>query len=127
MPSCFGNKLATLTRLPGPIRTLTSLKELRGENHPLNAPTEFMRLVNWLMGQTATPKDLFLVLPEESMVQTIREVSHSEVSGGVSGIYQETLLYSVWIQAMNSPGSRAMRMRHRRMLLRTHFWNFWIL
>ncbi|EKM78328.1 hypothetical protein AGABI1DRAFT_121436 [Agaricus bisporus var. burnettii JB137-S8] len=66
LPSCFGNKLVTLTRLPGTIRTLTS-KELRAENHSLNAPTEFMRLVNWLMGSTTIPQDLFLVPAEETM------------------------------------------------------------
>lgn len=73
--SCFGNKLTTLTRLPGPIRSLTSSKDLRPDNHPLNAPREIMRLVNWLMGSAKPPKDLFLIAAEETMVATIREVS----------------------------------------------------
>ncbi len=74
VPSCFGNKLTTLIRLPGPIRSLTSSNDLRPEDHPLNAPREIMRLVNWLMGSNNLPKDLFLVAPDEKMVETIREV-----------------------------------------------------
>ncbi|KXN92909.1 Inositol polyphosphate 5-phosphatase OCRL-1, partial [Leucoagaricus sp. SymC.cos] len=73
LPSCFGNKLSTLIRLPGPIRSLTSSKELRGENHPLNAPGEVMRLVNRLLSSTQPPEDLFLQPPEEEMFATIRE------------------------------------------------------
>ncbi|KAF9453377.1 DNase I-like protein [Macrolepiota fuliginosa MF-IS2] len=73
LPSCFGNKLSTLIRLPGPIRSLASSKDLRPENHPLNAPREVMRLVNWLMGSDKPPKNLFLVSPDETTLDTIRE------------------------------------------------------
>lgn len=74
VPSCFANKLTTLIRLPGPIRSLNSSNDLRSEDHPLNAPREIMRLVNWLMGSSNLPKDLFLIVPDENMVGTIREV-----------------------------------------------------
>lgn len=47
--TCFANNLARLTRLPGPIRSLKSPDDLRSEDHPINAPREIMRLVNWMM------------------------------------------------------------------------------
>jgi len=74
VPSCFGNKLETLIRLPGPIRTLKSPEELLPENHSLSAPGEVMRLVNWLMSNNEQPKGLFVQLPDEGMVAAIREV-----------------------------------------------------
>lgn len=128
VPSCFGNKLTTLTRLPGPIRTLTSSKELRAENHPLNAPREVMRLVNWLMGSTTLPKDLFLTSPEASMVETIREVSHPRLSPEVEfQCHWETPFCSASIQAKNSLGLPEMRVRHPHTRSREPSWSFWIL
>ncbi|KAF5350453.1 hypothetical protein D9756_008648 [Leucocoprinus leucothites] len=73
LPSCYGNKLETLIRLPGPIRNLKSSEDLRPENHPLNAPGEIMRLVNRLMSNAKPPDNLFLQPPDEDMITTIRE------------------------------------------------------
>lgn len=77
VPSCYGNKLETLIRLPGPIRTLESPEELLPENHSLNAPREVMRLVNRLMGNNEPQEDLFVQLPDEEMITVIREVCDS--------------------------------------------------
>lgn len=73
LPSCYGNKLETLIRLPGPIRTLESPEELLPENHSLNAPREVMRLVNRLMSNNEPQEDLFVQLPDEEMITMIRE------------------------------------------------------
>lgn len=77
VPSCYGNKLETLIRLPGPIRTLESPEELLPENHSLNAPREVMRLVNRLMSNNEPQEDLFVQLPDEEMITVIREVCDS--------------------------------------------------
>jgi inositol polyphosphate 5-phosphatase INPP5B/F len=47
--TCFANSLTRLARLPGPIRTLSSLDELLLESRSLTSPREVARLVNWLM------------------------------------------------------------------------------
>lgn len=93
--TCFSNKISTLTRLPGPIRSLVSLDDLRSENHPISAPREVMRLVNWMMSdhtndivrfqlQTMVinrlkiwPQDtLFIEYPaDERVTEILREVS----------------------------------------------------
>ncbi|KAF9460415.1 Endonuclease/exonuclease/phosphatase [Collybia nuda] len=71
--TCFSNELSRLTRLPGPIRSLTSPSDLRPENHPLNAPREIMRLVNWMMSEHASIDGLFILPAKEDIVDTIRE------------------------------------------------------
>ncbi|TFK32280.1 Endonuclease/exonuclease/phosphatase [Crucibulum laeve] len=70
--TCFANRLTTLTRLPGPIRSLKSPSEIKAENHAINAPREVMRVVNWMMTHS-TQNELFLSPPDEEIVDTIRE------------------------------------------------------
>ncbi|KAG6895749.1 hypothetical protein C0992_012867 [Termitomyces sp. T32_za158] len=70
--TCFANKLLWLTRLPGPVRSLDSLDDLRPQDQPINAPREIMRLINWMMsgyvddGMFASPGD-------EEVINAIRE------------------------------------------------------
>ncbi|KAJ3560511.1 hypothetical protein NP233_g10791 [Leucocoprinus birnbaumii] len=103
LPTCYGNKLETLTRLRGPIRDLKSSQELRPESNVLNAPGEIMRLVNRLMSNPQPPGDLFLQPPDEEMVTTIREcldtgedfpwlLEKSEAEAKVSHAFAHTLL-----------------------------------
>ncbi|KNZ81328.1 Inositol polyphosphate 5-phosphatase OCRL-1 [Termitomyces sp. J132] len=70
--TCFATKLSWLTRLPGPVRSLNSLHDLRPEDQPINAPSEIMRLVNWMM--SGHVDDGMFTLPgDESVIDTIRE------------------------------------------------------
>ncbi|KAF8816327.1 DNase I-like protein [Phlegmacium glaucopus] len=71
--TCFANQLSRLTRLRGPIRSMTSPNDLLPENHPRNAPREFMRLVNWMMSCTLNTDAMFLSPANEVTVNTIRE------------------------------------------------------
>ncbi|RDB17258.1 Inositol polyphosphate 5-phosphatase OCRL-1 [Hypsizygus marmoreus] len=71
--TCFANKLSRLIRLPGPICSLASPDDLRPEDHPINAPREVMRLVNWMMSDHANVDGLFISPADESIVDTIRE------------------------------------------------------
>ncbi|KAF9011762.1 Endonuclease/exonuclease/phosphatase [Cyathus striatus] len=71
--TCFANKLSTLTRLPGPIRSLASPTDLRAKHRPISASREVMRLVNWLMSTSGNMDDLFLKSADENMMDTIRE------------------------------------------------------
>ena len=41
-----------LTRLHGPVRSLATHDDLRPDNHPINAPREIMRLINYMMSGT---------------------------------------------------------------------------
>jgi phosphatidylinositol-bisphosphatase len=50
--TCFANTLGYLTQLPGPIRSVKPSAELLDDRHKKNAPTEVIRLVNWLMTST---------------------------------------------------------------------------
>lgn len=47
--TCFANTLERLTRLPGPISKLKSPEEVMPAGQAINAPTEIMRLINWMM------------------------------------------------------------------------------
>ncbi|EIN14588.1 DNase I-like protein [Punctularia strigosozonata HHB-11173 SS5] len=77
--TCFGNSLKTLTRLPGPIRSLES-KDLLPEEKANNAPREPMRLANWLMDHASWIVDhkehvqkLFLSDTAEDILVSIRD------------------------------------------------------
>ncbi len=52
--TCFANKLERLTRLPRPARSLGSPNDLLPESQSRNAPTELMRLINWMMTNPAS-------------------------------------------------------------------------
>ncbi|KAF8065021.1 DNase I-like protein [Lyophyllum atratum] len=71
--TCFANRLSRLTRLPGPIRALKSPDDLRPKDHPINAPREVMRLVNWMMSDHVNLNGLFILPADENLVDTIRE------------------------------------------------------
>ncbi|PPR03410.1 hypothetical protein CVT24_012705 [Panaeolus cyanescens] len=71
--TCFANKLTRLTRLKGPIRSLKSSGDLLPEDHPVNAPREVMRLVNWLMSNPSIADDLFITPGKPGTVGIIRE------------------------------------------------------
>ncbi|KAJ3544105.1 hypothetical protein NMY22_g2904 [Coprinellus aureogranulatus] len=71
--TCFGNTLAYLTQLPGPIRSVKASAELLDERHRKNAPTEIIRLVNWMMTNTTNMENVFLESGDEANVQKIRE------------------------------------------------------
>ncbi|KAG7095842.1 hypothetical protein E1B28_006537 [Marasmius oreades] len=59
--TCFANSLSRLTRLPGPIRSLTGPQDLLHEDRAINAPREIMRLVNWMMtGSHHAVEDIFV-------------------------------------------------------------------
>ncbi|KAF7329209.1 DNase I-like protein [Mycena kentingensis (nom. inval.)] len=70
VPTCFGNSLARLTRLPGPIR---AGGELLAEERAVNAPREVMRLINWMMSSNIRMERVFADQADESIVQQIRE------------------------------------------------------
>lgn len=46
--TCFSNDLRWLTRLRGPVRTVTPTN-LLPVDHATTAPKEIMRLINWIM------------------------------------------------------------------------------
>ncbi|KAG2058062.1 DNase I-like protein [Suillus hirtellus] len=71
--TCFANKLARLTRLPCPVRSMKSPNDQVPAQHLVNAPREIMRLINWLMTYVTDPSDLFNDLIEESICINIRE------------------------------------------------------
>ncbi|KAJ2922907.1 hypothetical protein H1R20_g14167, partial [Candolleomyces eurysporus] len=71
--TCFGNSLAFLTQLPGPIRSVKASTDLLDERHQKNAPTEIIRLVNWLMSNTANIDNVFLQPADEKLVVQIRD------------------------------------------------------
>ncbi|KAF9045408.1 DNase I-like protein [Panaeolus papilionaceus] len=71
--TCFANKLTRLTRLKGPIKSLKSANDLLPEDHPVNAPREVMRLVNWLMSNPVDSDDLFIIPGKPDIVASIRE------------------------------------------------------
>jgi phosphatidylinositol-bisphosphatase len=88
--TCFANKLSRLTRLPGPIRSLTSPTDLLAEDRAINAPREIMRLVNWMMAPDINivgvllfsivhssdmdQEHIFTSTADKTIVDTIREV-----------------------------------------------------
>ncbi|KAG1867495.1 Endonuclease/exonuclease/phosphatase [Suillus tomentosus] len=76
--TCFANKLARLTRLPCPVRSMKSPNDQVPAQQSVNAPREIMRLINWLMTYVTDPvraikSDLFNDLIEESICINIRE------------------------------------------------------
>ncbi|KAG1789123.1 DNase I-like protein [Suillus plorans] len=71
--TCFANKLARLTRLPCPVRSMKSPNDQVPAQQLVNAPREIMRLINWLMTYVTDPSDLFNGLIEESICINIRE------------------------------------------------------
>ncbi|TFK52904.1 DNase I-like protein [Heliocybe sulcata] len=72
-PTCYGNRLSDLVRLPGPMRELSDREKLLSEEQAINAPREVMRLINWLMTYAAEMQDLFLVPGDQDLVANIRE------------------------------------------------------
>jgi hypothetical protein len=64
--TCFANKLSILTRLPGPVRDLVTHDDLRPDTHPLNAPREIMRLINWLMSGSCGMVCVRMISPENN-------------------------------------------------------------
>lgn len=71
--TCFANKLARLTRLPCPVRSMKSPNDQMPAQQLVNAPREIMRLINWLMTYVTDPSDLFNGLIEESICINFRE------------------------------------------------------
>lgn len=71
--TCFANKLARLTRLPCPVRSMKSPNDQVPAQQLVNAPREVMRLINWLMTYVTDPSDLFNGLIEERICIKIRE------------------------------------------------------
>ncbi|KAJ7620458.1 DNase I-like protein [Roridomyces roridus] len=72
-PTCFANSLARLTRLPGPIRSLTASSELLAVDRAINAPREIMRLVNWMMAPEIKFDNVFVSPADPGTVDIIRE------------------------------------------------------
>lgn len=87
-PTCFANSLSFLTQLPCPIRKLGSSTsqvdgsgegpekvQLMDEKHRKNAPSEVIRLINWLMtfSSEGSVKDLFLQTADDALVDQLRE------------------------------------------------------
>lgn len=60
--TCFANKLSRLTRLPGPVRAMKSPDDGVSERQSVNAPREFMKLINWLMTHVTDPVRVSLIL-----------------------------------------------------------------
>ncbi|KAI0258569.1 Endonuclease/exonuclease/phosphatase [Gloeopeniophorella convolvens] len=73
-PTCFGTSLATLVRLPGPIRELKGEEELIPSTQARNSSREFMKLMGWLMSSDIDAiDDLFVVPGDAALVSQIRE------------------------------------------------------
>ncbi|KAF5384264.1 hypothetical protein D9615_003431 [Tricholomella constricta] len=99
--TCFANRLSRLVRLRSPVRSLASPDDLRPEDHPINAPREVMRLVNWMMSERANTDGMFILPANESTIDTIRECldtgddfpfSPEDASPGVALAFAMTLL-----------------------------------
>ncbi|OJA10505.1 hypothetical protein AZE42_07826 [Rhizopogon vesiculosus] len=71
--TCFANKLSRLIRLSGPVRAMKSPDDGVSERQSVNAPREFMKLVNWLMTHVTDPNDLFNGSPDDNICMAIRE------------------------------------------------------
>ncbi|KDQ18332.1 hypothetical protein BOTBODRAFT_63341 [Botryobasidium botryosum FD-172 SS1] len=74
-PTCMFNSLAKLVRLPGPIRGPgdPTQNPLLGESQARNAPTELMRVVDWLMQYSLNVDELFLSPGDPDVVEKIVE------------------------------------------------------
>ncbi|KAG8216106.1 hypothetical protein J3R82DRAFT_8109 [Butyriboletus roseoflavus] len=63
-----------LTRLDGPIRKLKSPEDVTPAGQAINAPREFMRLINWLMTHVSATSALLFEYPaQERLCHVIRE------------------------------------------------------
>ncbi|KAF8558670.1 DNase I-like protein [Imleria badia] len=71
--TCFANTLERLTRLAGPIRKLKSPEEMLPVGQAISAPTEIMRLINWMMAHVSATDALFEYPAEERLCHVIRE------------------------------------------------------
>ncbi|KAF8128623.1 DNase I-like protein [Boletus edulis] len=71
--TCFANTLKRLTRLAGPIRNLKSPEELLPAGQAMNAPTEIIRLINWMMTHISAIDMLFEYPAQERLCHVIRE------------------------------------------------------
>ncbi|KAG1888979.1 DNase I-like protein [Suillus fuscotomentosus] len=89
--TCFANKLARLTRLPCPVRSMKSPNDQVPAQQLVNAPREIMRLINWLMTYVTDPIDLFNGLIEERICINIRE----EINSHPPSLEKNTLLDSL--------------------------------
>ncbi|KAF8428466.1 hypothetical protein L210DRAFT_989796 [Boletus edulis BED1] len=72
--TCFANTLERLTRLAGPIRNLKSPEELLPAGQAMNAPTEIIWLINWMMTHISATDMLFEYPAQERLCHVIREV-----------------------------------------------------
>ncbi|OAX42254.1 DNase I-like protein [Rhizopogon vinicolor AM-OR11-026] len=71
--TCFANKLSRLIRLSSPVRAMKSPDDGVSERQSVNAPREFMKLVNWLMTHVTDPNELFNGSPDDNICMAIRE------------------------------------------------------
>ncbi|TFK75551.1 DNase I-like protein [Pluteus cervinus] len=71
--TCFATNLDRLLRLKGSARSLTSPDDLLPEENARNAPKDFMKLINWLMGADTDLNVLFTTSADENLVQVIQE------------------------------------------------------
>ncbi|KAF8119317.1 RhoGAP domain-containing protein [Boletus edulis] len=71
--TCFVNTLERLTRLARPIRNLKSPKELLPAGQAMNAPTEIIWLINWMMMHISATDMLFEYPAQERLCHVIRE------------------------------------------------------
>ncbi|KAF8888850.1 Endonuclease/exonuclease/phosphatase [Infundibulicybe gibba] len=69
--TCFANTVSRLVRLPGPIRSLDSPKDLLPVANAVNAPREIMRLIKWMMANTT--------LAVEGVISEIRETAEASI------------------------------------------------
>jgi hypothetical protein len=53
--TCFANTLSRLVRLPGSVRAMKSPNDGVTERQSVNAPREFMKMINWLMTHVTDP------------------------------------------------------------------------
>ncbi|KAL7408877.1 Endonuclease/exonuclease/phosphatase [Mrakia frigida] len=75
-PTCFGNSLEMLVRLPGPIRTIprsSFFEELSPSENAISLPREIWRLVDWLMNNAAGLTGIFLEKGDPIIVAHIQE------------------------------------------------------
>lgn len=70
--TCFSNDLRWLSRLRGPVRTVTPTN-LLPVDHATTAPKEIMRLINWIMSNATNVDELFLHAGPPDLVHEIKD------------------------------------------------------
>ncbi|KAI9567754.1 DNase I-like protein [Boletus coccyginus] len=71
--TCFANTLERLTRLAAPTRKLKSPDEMMPAGQAVSAPSEVMRLINWMMTHVSATDTLFEDPAQERLCHVIRE------------------------------------------------------